>query len=779
MKRFKIVTLCLLTCAASGLAQNPGSPNQLLRSGTMEQFADTPIVTAGGVRFSVGSAGQQLFSETDRVIDALNIAGQGGNSPVSPGWTVTSQFEEWTDRLVLRKAITFNMLDGAAVNALLSQDGAVFANAANVVAGEGQAPTQSELLQKATTFIANSGHLQLYPEAQTAAAQGAQALLDELAQDRGPVSITETIVFGRVIPRLADVSEASTAVGNRLALEPGDVTVPPTSGPSLNSLGSAMVQRAPSIAAQIPTISDSVSTATYTGEMLNGFTIGEDWSRSVEYERRWVYFKTSAFATFGLGLRIPWIATVTTAPRYISADQPDRTRFESALAIETVNADAAFYRAVGLPSDRVYDGQEFVMKAGAGITLKIKLFGETLINRGRENPLVGRNLDLGSHFDPPMNGATTSAGSPTLFYEDTGLAWQNWAVGIGCDMRANVSLVGEGFHVDTSPHNAWLINPHTLDFTQATWSLFLPQQNSPRTIRMAVDDDSTAQLGRNGRHYYKHGILFSNASYEADMNIVPGARLRATLKLSNVLSSLSDLNLSTPWLNLFTANFDLPELEPHPGTNDEIEAWENNRRFLPPINFFAGHVRRQLQQNSENLSLWSVNLTEETPLGNGVLKEILPEGFSLGQIYGGGVYDPATRTITWQIQADNPPAQVGYSLNGPLDKTPKLLGQWQAQGQAAPIATQTASQQDEGDANLPLLVNELSKRPTMQQLIDARPGSVIITAGSDNNARIRLKLETSENLQNWTVTPETQATPLEVVQPLTGNKRFFRFSLSQ
>lgn len=778
MKLLNIATLCAFTCAASVLAQNQGSANQLLRSGTMEQFANTPIVTAGGVRFSVGVAGQQLFSETDRVIDSLTAASQGGNSPVSPGWTVTSQFEEWTDRLVLRKAVTFNMLDGAAVNALLSQDGATFADGANVVEGEGQTPTQSELLQKATTFIANGGHLQLYPEAQTAATQGAQALLDELANDRGPVTITETILFGRVIPRLTDVSEAQTAVGDRLALEPGDVTVPIPTGPALNRLGSAMVQRAPLLEAQVALISELVSSSTYSADMLNGFTIGEDWSRSVEYERSWIYFKTSAFATFGLGLRIPWKATVKTAPRYIASDLPDRTPFEASISIETVNADAAFYRSVGLPSDRVYDGQELVLRAGAGITLKVRLFGETLINRGRNNPLVGRDLDLGSNFDPPMNGASASAGSPTLYYEDTGLAWQNWAVGIGCDMRANVSLIGEGFTVDTSPHNAWLINPHTSSHTQATWSMPIPQQNTPRTFRMAVDDNSSPQISRNGQRYYKHGILFSNASYEADMDIVPGARLRATLKLSNILSRLSNLNLSTPWLNLFTANFNLPELEPHPGTNDEIEAWEYNRRFLPPVEFFAGHVRRQLEQSAGNPSSWSVNLTEETPLGNGVLKEILPEGFSLGQIIGGGVYDPATRTITWQIQAGNPPAQVGYTINGAADQTPKLLGQWQAQGQTSPSPTLTASQQDAGDANLPLLVNELSKRPTMQQLIDARPGSVIITAGPDNNARIRLKMETSENLQNWTVTPESQANPLEVVQPLTGNKRFFRFKLS-
>lgn len=112
-----------------------------------------------------------------------------------------------------------------------------------------------------------------------------------------------------------------------------------------------------------------------------------------------------------------------------------------------------------------------------------------------------------------------------------------------------------------------------------------------------------------------------------------------------------------------------------------------------------------------------------------------------------------------------------------MDLAPALLGQWQAQGQSEPLPTLSANQQDLANANLQLLVRELAQRPTFQQMLDGRSGSVIITAGPDNQARIRLQLETSEDLQNWSATPETVATPLEVTQPMTGGKKWFRFRL--
>ncbi len=753
------------------------NPNQLIRSGGIEQIADAVIMTQSGIRFSVGDAQQIFFSETDRVLQSLTAAAQASNGIVAPGWTVSSQFEEWTDRLVLKKSVTFDMIDGGALNSgYLNQDGAGFVAAASVENGSGAALTQGELLQKAEAFIASGGHLQLYPQAQVAGTQGAQALMDELAVDRGPVTITETIVFGRIIPQLSDVSEAASALGDRLGQQPSESNIPTVSGPGLDMLGKAMVQRAPYISSQAPIIAGGLSRASYSADMLNGFTVGEDWSREIHYNRSWIKFKTSVFATFGLGLRIPWKAGIETSPRYISSEQPDHTRFDATMSVETKNADVTFYRSVGLPDDRLYDGQELVIRAGAGITLKVELFGETLVNRGRSDPLVGKNLDLGSHFDPPMNGASAAAGSPTLLYEDTGLAWQNWFIGIGCDMRANVSLTGDGLDLDLSPHNSWMVSPFGGALSRSTRGYFFARENEAGTINLAVDDTSTAQTTRGGKRYYQHGILLSNASYKVDMDVVPQARLRCTLKLSNIIHALDDINLSTPWISLFTANFDLPELGPHAYTDDEIQAWDENRRYLPNVSL-GGHIQRHLTQSTDNAGTWSISLTEESKISSGVLKEFVPLGFSVGQILGGGVYNAADGCITWQLDSSSLPAQVGYTLTGPAGQSPALLGQWQAQGQGQPSPTLAASQKDGGDPSLPLLVRELSQRPTLQQVVDGRAGSVLLTADPDNKVRLRLQVETSEDLQTWSTTPESQTSPLEVVYPMAAGKRFFRFKL--
>ena len=107
--------------------------------------------------------------------------------------------------------------------------------------------------------------------------------------------------------------------------------------------------------------------------MLNGFTIGNTWSKSIRYDRSWVDFKATAFATFGIGVRIPWQATVEVEPRRISKDEPDQTPFSSSISMETLDADASFYREVGLPSEHYYDGQELVLRAGAGIAIELEV----------------------------------------------------------------------------------------------------------------------------------------------------------------------------------------------------------------------------------------------------------------------------------------------------------------------------------------------------------------------------------------------------------------------
>jgi len=74
-------------------------------------------------------------------------------------------------------------------------NGAAFVAEQNIVNDPAEVPDK---LQLATDFIADGGHLELYPAARDAGNVGPQALLDELGKGAGPVTFTEVLQFGKV-----------------------------------------------------------------------------------------------------------------------------------------------------------------------------------------------------------------------------------------------------------------------------------------------------------------------------------------------------------------------------------------------------------------------------------------------------------------------------------------------------------------------------------------------------------------------------------------------------
>ena len=71
-------------------------------------------------------------------------------------------------------------------------------------------------------------------------------------------------------------------------------------------------------------------------------------------------------------------------------------------------------------------------------------------------------------------------------------------------------------------------------------------------------------------------------------------------------------------------------------------------------------------------------------------------------------------------------------------------------------------------------IDELSQRPTIEQLQDARVGSLIIN--SDNgNVTISLAIEESDDLILWKKTGETLSNTI----PLKGGKKFYRFAIEK
>ena len=70
---------------------------------------------------------------------------------------------------------------------------------------------------------------------------------------------------------------------------------------------------------------------------------------------------------------------------------------------------------------------------------------------------------------------------------------------------------------------------------------------------------------------------------------------------------------------------------------------------------------------------------------------------------------------------------------------------------------------------------ELSKRPTLEQIQDARLNSIVTSAGQNNTATLKFYIEESADLKTWT----NQGKSVEAGFPLEAGKKFLRFSLEK
>lgn len=746
----------------------PASPgiNQLLSSGTIAQFADTSLYTKDGIVIKVGAVGEQLFPESEHVKAALVAAGQAGGV-VAPGWQVTSYFEEWTDRIILRKATSFDMLDGGRFNNEFL-GGSAFVPSGNLETDSQSQPTESEVLSMAADYIASGEHHTLYPAASAAGDISAQALMDELGKDRGPVTITETIEFARIATPLEDlggIQPGQLPVLGQEAVAGAPLTLPQGS----NSTGLNFPIHFGALTAGCgQSLPGTSGTATYSAKMLNGFTIGSEWQKSYEYSRNWYTFRTTATVTFGLGVRIPWQADVEVTPSRISCPPaPDLTPFEASIKINTLDADPAFYSAVGIPSTQIFDGQELVTRAGASITVYLKVLKKTYLNNS-----LGKIVDLGKNFDPPL-GNTLSLGTVTIPYETTGLGWNLWYVGIGVDLGVGFGITGTRFDISVSPQNS----TNLPGYTTSPQTIQVIGENVWKTLCFGIRDTSPTKWQPLSycREFYRYGPLYENASYYTSLNVSPMARIRATIYLSKVWNKLSDINLPSNWWTITTLNFNLPKLGPHANTISRIDASTGTMRdckrdcILFPLNLATSPIAP---------GSWAFRVFGQV-MDGGNVTEYLPTGATLvpGSITGGGVYNAATRSISWMIASGSQVVDVSYSLASQVGE-PKPVGQWQPLGTGPPLGILGSPGTTQQEADDALLTWQLAQRPTLQEVQDARAGSVIIQ-GQDGVVQLKFNLQISDDLIHWVTTPETLSNPITVDQPIDAAKRFFRFKVAE
>ena len=73
-------------------------------------------------------------------------------------------------------------------------------------------------------------------------------------------------------------------------------------------------------------------------------------------------------------------------------------------------------------------------------------------------------------------------------------------------------------------------------------------------------------------------------------------------------------------------------------------------------------------------------------------------------------------------------------------------------------------------------IAELSQRPTLAEVQDARAGSLVFRADEETNAvTLEFEIQSSENLQDWVAQPEK----VTATVPLDAEKKFVRIALAQ
>ena len=133
----------------------------------------------------------------------------------------------------------------------------------------------------------------------------------------------------------------------------------------------------------------------------------------------------------------------------------------------------------------------------------------------------------------------------------------------------------------------------------------------------------------------------------------------------------------------------------------------------------------------------------------------------------------SNRNVDW-IKADFTEVEIGDVGRAMLDLSNKIaIEQLNSDVEAIKAQLQTlVAQVAEKDAK----IAELEKRPTIEQVRDARAGSVVLTVEPDgNNITLGLTIEQSDNLIEW----KNLEGEITRTIPIPDGKKFYRFALDK
>ncbi|MBN1625387.1 MAG: hypothetical protein JW944_02590 [Deltaproteobacteria bacterium] len=316
---------------------------------------------------------------------------------------------------------------------------------------------------------------------------------------------------------------------------------------------------------------------------LAGFTLGQEF----KWERRWNFgcgfLRLTYTVGYGFGLRIPLRLEGALTPTRIERSAVDDSGHDLTLSLRAfaLDADKDYYTAVGIPPTQLFDGQEFVLQAGATFSYKLYALGKDWVKGSLSDGAFNRSCD----FTPPLGGASRELFSIDIPPEVTQTTLS--ANALKGYLQLGFVMLGSG----TALSQATLLADNS---TAAQKSLQMPNSASvTKTLRLqplSAGSPGTVQE-------QKYGLRIDAPQYF--LTLLPTARVRVGMAIS---AGRLKRSVNTDWINVVTLNLGQIKLSPHAGTrasyewNDGVRIFETRARSGMPSEQQMKSMQKAIQQ---------------------------------------------------------------------------------------------------------------------------------------------------------------------------------------
>lgn len=194
---------------------------------------------------------------------------------------------------------------------------------------------------------------------------------------------------------------------------------------------------------------------------LTGFTLGREIEDTYELtfaKETWLtdryYLRLSYRVSAGFGLRLPFSATVETESALRVLQEADEgsgvvPKRLVALSVQPENASSenGIYRRVGLPGDRHFGGEEFLLEISASCDFHASIPGPDLT--GPDCPSIDEGMSR--DFRPVLGGGRTEVSELWLDHEDSGLGFSAGIGSVGIDVGLSADMTDGEIRLQVSP----------------------------------------------------------------------------------------------------------------------------------------------------------------------------------------------------------------------------------------------------------------------------------------------------------------------------------------